>query len=69
MRNFDGDPRLQVVDVSRMLRVSPDTVRRWADSGLLASVRLPSGHRRFELADVKAFAEDFLSPSKQGGTK
>lgn len=56
------DKRLQVIDVARTLRVSPDTVRRWADSGLLASIRLPSGHRRFERADVLMFRDEMLRP-------
>lgn len=34
--------------------VSTATVRRWATSGQLQSVRLPSGHRRFTPEAVEA---------------
>ena len=35
--------------------VSAATVRRWADSGVLRCLRLPSGCRRFEPAAIDAF--------------
>ena len=49
---------LRVQQAADMLGVSATTVRRWADSGRLASRRMPSGQRRF-LADdlVAAVAE------------
>lgn len=34
-------------DVAKLLRVDPKTVARWAKTGALECVRLPSGHRRF----------------------
>lgn len=46
---------LTVYAVAVRLMVSADTVRRWSDAGLLASFRLPSGHRRFLHKDVEAF--------------
>jgi excisionase family DNA binding protein len=33
------------------------TVKRWADSGLLPFIRLPSGHRRFPINGLRQFAE------------
>lgn len=39
-----------------MLGVSPDTVRRWADSGRLAAERDEQGHRAIEGADLAACA-------------
>ncbi|MCI0820481.1 MAG: helix-turn-helix domain-containing protein, partial [Chloroflexi bacterium] len=44
-----------VQDVADLCDVSVDTVRRWADSGLLPCHRLPSGWRRFDPAVVLAF--------------
>lgn len=42
---------------ARMLGVDPSTVTRWADSGLLpVARRLPSGYRRYRVADVAALA-------------
>ena len=43
---------LSIGETAEILGVSVKTVRRWTDSGKLKSVRSPSGHRRFNLADV-----------------
>jgi excisionase family DNA binding protein len=45
---------LTVSDVADLLQVHPDTVRRWAAAGALASWRTPGGQRRFRRADVDA---------------
>lgn len=44
-------------EAARILGVSARTIRRWADRGDIASLRPPSGRRRFRRADVEAFAE------------
>lgn len=44
---------LSIGETAKILGVSVKTVRRWADSGKLRSVRSPSGHRRFHLDDVE----------------
>jgi len=36
------------------LGVSDETVRRWAETGKLRHVRLPSGRLRFDPADIAA---------------
>ncbi|MDA1272274.1 MAG: helix-turn-helix domain-containing protein [Chloroflexi bacterium] len=46
---------MTVKQVANHLGVSPDTVRRWSDQGLLNGYRLPSGHRRFHERDVADF--------------
>ena len=45
---------LQVRQAARMLGVHENTLRRWEQKGLLHAVRLPSGVRRFDLAEVEA---------------
>ncbi|BDA75868.1 hypothetical protein CAL7716_100340 (plasmid) [Calothrix sp. PCC 7716] len=40
-------------DAAQELGVSVKTLRRWADSGKIKSVRSPSGQRRFNLLDIK----------------
>lgn len=45
---------LRPVDVARLLGVHPDTVRRWADAGVLPYWRSPTGQRRFRRADIDA---------------
>ena len=55
-------------EVSDMLRVHPNSIRRWSDTGLLPAVRIGErGDRRFRLRDVERFLEGHLpeSPSKQ----
>ncbi len=39
---------LGVSEAARQLGVHPATLRAWADKGLIAAVKLPSGYRRFE---------------------
>ena len=52
-----GSMALIINQVARTLEVFPDTVRRWADKGILRSHRLPSGERRFRREDVFMFHE------------
>lgn len=40
--------------VALLFGVDTQTVRRWADSGMLATQRTVGGHRRFRRADVEA---------------
>ena len=44
-----------VSQVADRLGVSVGTVRRWADSGQLASFRTPGGQRRFDPERVEGF--------------
>jgi molybdopterin-binding protein len=46
-----------VGEVARILDVSPDTVRRWIDSGYLQAARTPSGRRRIDGAVLARFVE------------
>ena len=47
---------ITVLDASRILNVSPDTVRRWAKAGRLPVAHTASGIRLFERAVVIAAA-------------
>lgn len=44
---------LSIGETAKILGVSVKTIRRWADSGKLKSIRSPSGHRRFNLHDIQ----------------
>ena len=44
--------------VARLFGVSVSTVTRWAQRGLLPSVRTPGGHYRFSLPAVTRAAEE-----------
>ena len=69
-----GSMVLRINQVARTFEVSPDTVRRWADKGILRSHRLPNGERRFRLEDVFMFQELWFAgtgmksfPASEGG--
>jgi putative resolvase len=44
---------ISIGETAEILGVSVKTVRRWSDSGKLRFERAPSGHRRYNLQDVK----------------
>lgn len=44
---------LSVRETARRLGVHENTVRRWADRGLIEAVRLPTGVRRLRAEDVE----------------
>jgi excisionase family DNA binding protein len=46
---------LTAAQVGRLAQVSSETVRRWARDGLIPFIELPSGHMRFDPADVRAW--------------
>ena len=48
---------LRLQEASRMLGVHPSSLRQWADSGKIPTVRTPGGHRRFAESDVQALLE------------
>lgn len=53
----DEDRLLLVNEVATMLRVHPDTVRRWDAEGRLRALRTPGGQRRWWESEVRALLE------------
>jgi molybdopterin-binding protein len=47
--------QFRIGEAAELLGVSPDTVRRWADSGKLVAVRGENGHRVVAGADLAAY--------------
>jgi excisionase family DNA binding protein len=43
---------LTVTQAAQQLAVSPNTLRKWSMDGRIRTVRLPSGHRRYEPAVI-----------------
>ena len=44
---------LGISEAAKMLAVSVSTLRRWAETGEIQTIRLPSGHRRFLAGEVQ----------------
>ncbi len=45
---------VSLTEACRLLGVSPSTVRRWADSGMVRTFVTPGGHRRFSRVGLEA---------------
>jgi len=56
-KNGSGKALLTRAEVARIFQVSPSTITRWADSGILPSVKTLGGHRRYETQAVMALAQ------------
>ena len=51
-----ADNMMTVTEVSRILHVHPNTLRRWSDKGVIRSVCItPRGDRRFTSQDIDQF--------------
>ncbi len=62
--NDNSAPLLKSTEVSRILNVHINTVRRWANQGMLNSYRIgPQGNRRFKLEEIG----DFLTGEGETG--
>lgn len=44
---------LTIAQAARFLKVSPDTLRRWEDRGIVTPLRTKGGSRRYTLLDLK----------------
>lgn len=45
---------LTVEEVAEEFQRHPETVRKWARDGLISSIKLPGGERRFRRSDIEA---------------
>lgn len=58
-RSSTKDPAwLSLTDACALLGVSPSTVRRWADTGVVRTFVTPGGHRRFSRAGLESLLPD-----------
>jgi excisionase family DNA binding protein len=59
-----NDRMLTVREVSRLLHVHPNTLRRWAGKGLIKSVCItPRGDRRFISRNIDQFLTRMNNPN------
>jgi molybdopterin-binding protein len=61
-------PSYRISQAARLLGVSADTVRRWADSGRLPVTRDGGGRRWIEGAELARFAATVTEDSEPGAT-
>ena len=54
---------LRTAQVAELLHVSPKTVSRWAQKGMLPYLRTLGGHRRYPDAEIRALVETLSEPS------
>jgi excisionase family DNA binding protein len=53
---------LTVMEVSQLLHIHPNTLRRWAEQGRIVAYRITSrGDRRFKQSDIDKFLSE-LNP-------
>ena len=50
--------QFRIGEAARLLGVSPDTVRRWADAGRLTTCRTTGGHRTIAGPDLARLSQD-----------
>jgi excisionase family DNA binding protein len=61
------EPRyLRTAQVADLLQVSPKTVSRWAQEGMLPYFRTLGGHRRYPDREIRALLETLSEPSSAG---
>ncbi|WP_028049307.1 molybdopterin-binding protein [Cellulomonas sp. URHD0024] len=58
-------PTYRIKDAADLLGVSADTVRRWAESGRVATTTDPSGRQAIDGAVLARFAEDLAKDAAQ----
>ena len=55
---------LTIAEASRELGVHQNTLRRWADAGLIPVTRLPSGYRRWSPEQIEEIKATMLAPKE-----
>src|SRR3989304_5869323 len=54
-----------ITEASRILGVSPTTLRRWEDEGRLTPARTPGGDRRLSPEDIQNILQSFRKETDQ----
>ncbi len=72
LANNPNGTMLTVREVSQILHVHSNTLRRWSDRGLIKAYRIgPRGDRRFRLEDIARLLEEERqsAPVKAGSAR
>jgi molybdopterin-binding protein len=62
-------PTFLIKEAARLLGVSTDTVRRWAEAGRIETTKEPSGRLAIEGAELARFAQDLAQSADHGETR
>ncbi len=57
---------LTISQAAARLGVHQNTLRTWADKGLVAHVKLPSGYRRFTVAEIERLRQEMGLEAAEG---
>jgi excisionase family DNA binding protein len=58
-----------ISDAARRLGVHHNTLRKWVDRGIIPALRLPSGHRRFDVVELERFRQAMATRPHDGRQK
>ena len=58
-----------ITEAARVLGVHPNTLRKWTDDGIVPHMRLPSGYRRYRIAELERFRASMESGGEGRGEK
>lgn len=58
------DRYVRIGDAAQQLGVSVDTMRRWADEGVITAYRCPGGHVKFRQRDVQELLTRRVEPAR-----
>jgi excisionase family DNA binding protein len=64
----DSEKMLTVAEVTELIHIHPNTLRRWSEQGLITAYRINSrGDRRYKKSDIEHFLNEF-NPYKNQDT-
>ncbi len=53
---------LTPAEVAATFRMDPNTVNRWANAGMLSSIRTPGGPRRYKASEIEELLSGLATP-------
>jgi len=66
MPEANNDQLLPIGQAAKIMGVHQQTLRAWADKGLVPYVRLPSGMRRFSRVQLERIREEMWRSARPG---
>ena len=56
----ESERKLTVAEVTELIHIHPNTLRRWSEQGLITAYRINSrGDRRYKKSDIDQFLNEF----------